>query len=73
MPPMAAVVAMPEPDRAPKNIHASMDTQPRAPVRKSTRAEANSTIRLAMPPVEITDPASMKNGMAMTVKEKMPE
>ena len=60
MPPMAAVVAMPEPDSAPKNIQASMDTQPTAPVTKSIRAEAKLTIRLAIPPAEITDPASMK-------------
>ena len=73
MPPIAAVVAMPEPDSAPKNIHATMATQPTAPVRKSTSAEAKATILFAMPPVEITEPASMKKGIAITVKEKMPE
>ena len=58
--PMAEQVAMPEPVRAPKNMHASMETQPRAPVTKSMRAEAKSTIRFAMPPVDMMVPASMK-------------
>lgn len=60
MPPMAEVVAMPEPVRAPKNMQASMETHPRAPVTKSISAEAKSTIRRAMPPVDMMVPASMK-------------
>ncbi|MPN56919.1 hypothetical protein SDC9_204612 [bioreactor metagenome] len=70
---MADVVAMPEPHSAPKNMHARMVTQPRLPVTKPISADAKSTIRLAMPPVDIRAPASMKKGMAITVNENMPE
>lgn len=71
--PIAEAVAMPEPHRAPKNMHARIVTQPRLPVTKPISAEAKSTMRQAMPPVDMMTPASMKNGIAITVKEKMPE
>ena len=72
MEPMADAVAIPDPQRAPKNIHEMMVTHPMAPSTKSTRADAKFTIRLAIPPVDMMVPASMKKGMHITVKEKIP-
>ena len=71
--PMAEAVAIPEPHNAPKNMQAKMVTQPRLPVTNPIKAEAKSTILRAMPPVDMIVPASIKNGMAITVKEKIPE
>ena len=70
--PIADAVAIPEPESAPKNIHAMILTHPIAPFTKSISAEAKLTIRFAIPPVDIITPASIKNGIAMTVKEKIP-
>ena len=72
MEPIAEAVAMPDPQRAPKNMQEMIVTQPMAPSTKSMRAEAKFTILLAIPPVDIMVPASMKNGMHITVKEKIP-
>ena len=73
MEPMADVVAIPEPESAPKNMQASMDTQPSAPVMEPISASQKLTIFLAIPPVDMMIPASMKKGMAITVNEKIPE
>ena len=72
MEPMADAVAIPDPQRAPKNIQEIMVTHPMAPSTKSIRADAKLTIRLAIPPVDIMVPASMKKGIHITVNENIP-
>ena len=69
MAPMAAVVAMPEPDRAAKNAQATTATIARPPVTLPTRAVANWTICLEMPPAVISAPARIKKGTAISGKE----
>jgi hypothetical protein len=43
-----------------------------APFTKLIRVEAKFTIFLAIPPVDMIKPASIKKGIAITVKEKIP-
>lgn len=67
--PIAAQVAAAEPERAPKNAHATMTTWARPPFIQPTSAFANLTIRRDIPPTSISLPASMKNGIAIIVNE----
>ena len=60
MAPMAAVVAMPEPDSAAKNAQEITATIARPPRTQPTRLEAKSTIRLEIPPASIRAPARIK-------------
>ena len=68
MEPMAATVAVEEPETAPKKKHARIVTRPRLPVTRPTRLFATATRRLERPPASITEPATIKNGMAIMVK-----
>ena len=66
--PMAAQVAVGEPDRAPKSMQAKMATTPRPPGIQPRMALQKLTSRREMPPEDIRLPASMNSGMAMMVK-----
>ena len=72
IPPMAASVAGPEPDMAPKNTHATAATMPRPPGTLPISVLATSTSRREIPPPSIRLPASMKNGQASSGNELMP-
>ncbi|MNF96081.1 hypothetical protein D3C84_788590 [compost metagenome] len=67
--PIAAVVAVEEPDIVEKNIEVSTTTPPRPPRIQPRIALARFTRRLAMPPDCIRLPARMKKGMAIRLKE----
>ena len=71
--PMAEVVATAEPETAPKNMQAIVVTIERPPVIQPRRLSAKFTILLAIPPVAIRFPASIKNGTARSVKESVPD
>jgi len=70
---MAAVVAGPEPEMAPKNIQATTVAVPRPPVVWPMSLLATLTSRLDNPPVSIREPASMKQGMATRGRDSKPE
>ena len=70
---MAARVAGPEPERAPKNTQAMTQTMARPPRMLPTRELAKSTSFFASPPETIRFPDRMKKGQASNVKESMPE
>ena len=71
MPPIAATVAVGEPDSAPKIIHARMEAQAKPPGIQPISAFAKSQSRLEMPPEDMRLPAIIKNGMAIRVKLSM--
>jgi hypothetical protein len=61
-----------EPDIPEKNISDTIDTIP-SPLRKCpTKARARFTRRMEIPPVSISAPARMKNGIAKRGKESDP-
>ena len=64
---------MPEPEIAPKKQLARTATAPKPPVTAPIKLLANATIRLAMPPVDMIEPASIKKGIDKIVKELTPE
>ncbi|MPM59724.1 hypothetical protein SDC9_106570 [bioreactor metagenome] len=72
MEPMAVTVAGPEPEIAAKNMQPMMVAIPSPPVNFPTAASAMLTIRRAIPPKAIRFPASIKKGMAISVKESRP-
>src|SRR4030042_2398331 len=63
--PMAAVVAGPDPETAPKKRHARIVPAPNPPVVFPTSEFAILTSLFDNPPVSITEPASMKQGIAI--------
>ena len=67
--PMAATVAGPEPEMAPKNIQVMTVTTAKPPVMCPTAAEPRLARRLLSPPPSISPPARMKKGMAISGKE----
>ena len=73
MTPMAATVALAEPEMAPKNMQARTVTQPRPPVTLPIRELAMLISRLESPPVSIRLPQMIKNGSESSVKEFTPE
>ncbi len=73
MTPMAATVALAEPEMAPKNMQARTVTQPRPPVTLPIRELAILISRLESPPVSIRLPQMIKNGSESSVKEFTPE
>ena len=60
--PIAAVVAGPEPDRAAKKAHPRTATNPKLPVTFPIKDSAMLTIRLAIPPCSIREPAKTNKG-----------
>lgn len=72
MPPMAAVAAMADPVIAAKNMQARILTIARPLGKCPSRVSAKSTIRLLMPPWNISSPASMKRGIAISAIESAP-
>ena len=69
---MLETAATAEPLTAPKSMQVSVLTKARPPGRRPTRAAAKSIRRLARPPLPISSPARMKNGMASSAKLSMP-
>ena len=69
--PKAAVVATPEPEMAAKNMDVTTTTIPKPPVNEPTKALANRTNRVAIPPFSINVPAKMKNGIAINGNESI--
>ena len=65
---MAATVAVGEPHKQPNSIHEKIVTTPRPPGIQPTAALAKSISRREMPPLLISAPANIKNGMAASVK-----
>ena len=72
MPPMALMVAAPEPETAAKIILAPTVVIAVPPRSHERMAEAKLTILLDMPPLPMIAPARMNRGMAMYEKEFMP-
>ncbi len=70
--PMAAVFALGEPEMPENSIVDRMTTRPRPPGRRPTNCIARSTIRRAMPPCEMSAPASTNSGTASSGKESRP-
>ncbi|GAB1485805.1 hypothetical protein MASR2M79_08520 [Aminivibrio sp.] len=66
---MAAQVAAADPERAPKKADATTITCANPPRIQPTRQLAKRTILRDIPPISINLPASIKNGMAIKVKE----
>ena len=66
--PIAAQVAVGEPDKAPNNMHAKMETTPMPPGIQPRIESQKSVKRLEMPPADIKFPESMKSGIAIIVK-----
>ena len=64
---MATTVAGDEPESAAKIMQAKTPAMARPPRRWPTQAMENRMIRLATPPVDMNDEASMKNGTASKV------
>ena len=67
MPPMAAVVAMEEPDRAANIMQTASTTMERPPRTWPSSALANCTSRDDMPPCCMMAPASIKKKIASSV------
>ena len=72
MEPSAEVSATAEPERPANMMEDRMLTCARPPRRCPMSACENSTILMVMPPLFMSSPASMKNGMAMSGKLSMP-
>lgn len=70
--PTADTVATAEPEIAAKNMHTIIVTIPSPPVTWPIRESKKFTRRLAIPPLLIRLPASIKNGMARSGKESTP-
>lgn len=70
--PIADTVAGPDPDIAAKNIHATVVTSAKPPVKWPIMALKRSNNRREMPPYIIKLPATTKNGIARSVKESNP-
>ena len=70
---MAAQVAGADPESAAKNADARIITCTRPPVTHPTSELANLISLLDIPPFAISEPANMKNGMAISVKLLMLE
>ena len=63
--PTAAVVAGPDPEIAPKNIHANTVAAPIPPVTGPAKLSANTTNRFDMPAASIKAPANTNAGSAI--------
>ncbi len=72
MAPMAAVVAAEEPEMAPKNIAASVETMANPPATLPTKRFANVTSFFETPPSVMMFPARMKKIRARRGKELIP-
>ncbi len=70
--PIAAVSASADPVIPANNMLATMLAWARPPLNRPTRAFANRTSRMVMPPRFMISPASTKNGTAIKGKESMP-
>src|SRR5690625_7824548 len=70
--PIAAVVADDEPDIVASDLDVNIATAPKPPRIQPTNALAKSINLLEIPPVVITVPARIKNGIANNVKESIP-
>ncbi len=70
--PIAETVAGPEPEMAAKNMQARTVTMARPPMMNPTRLSARATSRLEIPPLHMSAPARMKNGIANRGKESSP-
>ena len=70
--PIAAVVAGPEPDSAAKKAQPKTATKPKLPVTFPISDSAMLTIRLAIPPCSIRDPAKTNNGTVINGKGSTP-
>ncbi len=68
IPPMAAAVAVPEPEIAAKTMQARITTMPNPPVLFPTSVSANPISLFAIPPVAISSPAIIKNETASSEK-----
>jgi hypothetical protein len=69
--PIAATVAAEEPVSAPKKAEVTTATMASPPYILPNRTLARSMSLFEIPPRSITRPASIKNGMAMIVKESV--
>ena len=67
--PIAATVAGPEPEIAPKNAQHIEVTIANPPVKWPMQASAKSTSRFVIPPLDINAPPAIKNGIAISGKE----
>src|SRR5699024_5777903 len=67
--PIAATVAGPDPEIAPKNKHATTVTIDKPPANCPTNESKKFTNRFDRPPPSINVPESIKNGMAISGKE----
>ena len=65
MEPSAEVSATEEPEMPPKIIEATMFTSPRPPRTGRSSSMQKLMMRLVIPPVFISSPASMNSGMAI--------
>jgi hypothetical protein len=72
-PPIAATVAGLEPESDAKNIEDITPAIGKPPVTHPTSFFARSTNLLDVPPTNIKSPAKIKNGIAIKVKESIPE
>ena len=70
--PIAAVFALGEPEMPENSIVDRMTTRPRPPGKRPTNCIARSTIRRAMPPCEMSEPARTNSGTASSGKESRP-
>jgi hypothetical protein len=68
-PPMAAVVAGADPERAPKKVDATVATRARPPLILPKKAPARLSSLRDTPPSLMMFPARMKKGTAMRAKE----
>jgi hypothetical protein len=71
-PPIAEAAATAEPEIAPKSIAAIILTNAKPPGNLPTRILAKSINRRAIPPLFISCPASIKNGIASRAKLSIP-
>ena len=71
-PPMAVAAAIPEPDREPNMAFPAILVSAREPGTFPRNSSARLISLLAIPPLLISCPASMKNGTARSVKLSMP-
>ena len=71
--PMAEAAAVPEPEIAPNSIFATILVWAKAPGIFPVKSLANCMSRIAMPPLFMIFPASIKNGMAIKLNTEIPE
>jgi len=71
--PIAAVLALGDPEIPDINIVEEITTKPNPPYILPTKTIARSTIRLANPPCDINCPASTNKGIAISGNESSPD